>query len=234
MIFPATPFRFESDMLEPFSRGLRTTLSVPDDQAITVLREPTLGSVVPDLLVGLWGPERPSLFRRRLSLLDCHFLAMIEEAGQMSVTEAETTLRLTPGSAERVLNKLEKHGAVARVGSGAFELAATARTNAIEIVAVEAKLKRWQTALKQAEAYLEFANRAFVLLDGNQNRPSARMLEAFAQSPVGLLLQFGFLVQVVKNGEFHHPVSPYRAFAIHKLYRGEPDAPKFSLPAAGA
>ncbi|WHI46398.1 hypothetical protein [Microbulbifer sp. VAAF005] len=55
-----------------------------------------------------------------------------------------------------------------------------------KIVAIEAKLKNWQRALKQAYRYLEYANQSWVLLDEKYSSSALRNLNEFKRLNVGL------------------------------------------------
>ena len=54
--------------------------------------------------------------------------------------------------------------------------------------AVELKLRRWREALDQAINYLKFADRAYVVLDGDQIARDEEMIKAFRAYGVGLLM----------------------------------------------
>lgn len=55
-----------------------------------------------------------------------------------------------------------------------------------ELYAVEAKLKDWKKALKQAYRYLDYANQAWVLLDEKHANPAIKNLDEFKRLKVGL------------------------------------------------
>lgn len=57
---------------------------------------------------------------------------------------------------------------------------------ATEIIAVEAKLKDWNRALKQAYRYLDFANSTWVLLDEKRIEPAFKKIHEFQRLNVGL------------------------------------------------
>src|SRR4051794_28875118 len=53
------PFRFECDMLNPLIACLPAVFRLNSGQRLGVLREPSIGSVIPDVLVGIWTGELP-------------------------------------------------------------------------------------------------------------------------------------------------------------------------------
>jgi hypothetical protein len=56
-----------------------------------------------------------------------------------------------------------------------------------ETMAVEAKLRNWQKALKQAFRYRSFAHVSYVLLDRSYARAAVRNLDRFVRANVGLM-----------------------------------------------
>ena len=55
-----------------------------------------------------------------------------------------------------------------------------------EIIAIEAKLKDWNKALKQAYRYLDFAHQTWVLLDEAHSSGAKKRLDLFSRLNVGL------------------------------------------------
>jgi hypothetical protein len=55
-----------------------------------------------------------------------------------------------------------------------------------ELYAVEAKLKDWKKALKQAYRYLDYADQAWVLIDEKHVTPAIKNLDEFKRLKVGL------------------------------------------------
>lgn len=55
-----------------------------------------------------------------------------------------------------------------------------------QVIAIEAKLKNWQRALKQAYRYLEYANQSWVLLDKKHSSSAVRNLDEFKRLNIGL------------------------------------------------
>lgn len=205
-------------MLVPFAEAFRTPLQIPGTQDVSFLLEPAVGSVIPDVLIALWGGERNSSFRRRLPLLEYHILAMVEQAGGISADEVRRHMHLPIAKVEAAFSKLERWDLVRAADHHWVELTVNARTDTVELIAVEVKMRRWQEALKQAESYLKFADRSYVLLDGNQVRPCRNLFQTFARTRVGLLLQHGFLTRELHPAGSERPISPYRTFALQKLF----------------
>ena len=75
-------------------------------------------------------------------------------------------------------------------------------------IAIEAKLKNWQRALKQAYRYKWFSHKAFVCLPVNSINPALKNIEMFKRMGVGLL---GFSetkgIQTLYEHESEEPIS---------------------------
>lgn len=56
-----------------------------------------------------------------------------------------------------------------------------------EIVSIEAKLKNWRQALKQAQRYKRFSNFSFVLLDERFAGPARKEIDQFKSHNIGLV-----------------------------------------------
>lgn len=97
----------------------------------------------------------------------------------------ERTLGLSRSSAQRVIQQLHQLGILTLRGEG-IRLAAVGAEPFPYIVAVEAKLKKWQSALAQAYRNRQFADESWVVLDHRYQAPAAAQLDRFQRSGVGL------------------------------------------------
>jgi hypothetical protein len=213
------PFRLEREMLDPLNRALPTVLGFPSSSHWIALREPTIGSVIPDLLIGVAPEVKPVRSRRRCTVLEAHVVALLEGTAPLSTLQIIESLYLTRMGAEYTLGRLHRSGVLVQTEGDHWTIAEAASTAGIEIVAIEAKLRRWRDALAQASAYRTFANRVYAVLDGNQVTRSDILVESFQDAGVGLLLQYGPLVEpVVQAPRFDPPPSPHRIQAADKLF----------------
>lgn len=216
MVVCAQPFRLERQMLRPLVRALPTVLGLAQGTRLAVLQRPVVGAVIPDLLLGTWCDTSR---RRRFSAthIQTHVLALIEKSGPQSLVEIARALWLNPSIAETAVEDLLRKKAITRDESGHLWLCNGVRSTEVEITAIEAKMKRWRKALEQAISYQTFADRSYVVLDGNQARVTTQMLEMFATSGVGLLLQFGFAVREVIAAPSSAQVTGDRYRALDRL-----------------
>lgn len=220
MVLPGAPFRLERDMLGPIHRSLPGFILTPDGADVQVLREPNLGDIIPDLLIGI-GPaagESTAVPGYRSTRMEAHVMALLERKRSMSVEAITKAIFMSPDDVGQTLGKLSRAGVVQCVRGAAWRLSREHHSSRIEVVAVEVKLSRWREALCQAEEYLEFADWAYVILDGNRVSESSLMRDAFAARGIGLLFQYGFSTVMSIDPRRNRPrPSVTRVQAVAKL-----------------
>jgi hypothetical protein len=225
MILPVTPFRLERHMLTPLADGLPSLLGFGGDWTVRILREPTMGLIIPDLLLGAWRPDRTPRAYPATTWIDAHVRALIEREGVVTPEALRERLHLSPNAAAASEARLLRHGLITRchgvtdaADAQAWTLAPGAQTTELEIVAVEAKLSRWQDAVAQAASYLTFADRAYVVVDGNRVRLTPALLAVVDAARVGLVLQHGRVLRHVASAPVQPPPrTPERVLAVTKL-----------------
>jgi DNA-binding transcriptional ArsR family regulator len=180
------------------------------------LREPTVGNVIPDLLIGEFGEELRPL-KRNFTFIEARILALIEQRDELMASEISQILHLSAPAAARAFKRIEQSGLLVLTREGKMSVDAGRFTRALLVTAIELKLRRWREALDQAVSYLKFADRAYVVLDGDQIARDDGMVAAFRASRVGLfMLRAGELTEVV-GAEAQACVSPQRVQAVQKL-----------------
>lgn len=209
------PFRFERDMFVSLCELLPEKITSTPGRSVH-LREPTVGNVIPDLLFGEWTEELRPL-KRNFTLIEARILALLEERDELLESEISQMLHLSAPAAARAFRRIQDSGLIVPTRDGKISLDAGCFTRALFITAVELKLRRWREALDQAVNYLKFANRAYVVLDGDQIGRDDGMISAFRESGVGLfMLRAGGLTQVV-DARVQSCISPQRVQAVQKI-----------------
>lgn len=225
MILPVTPFDLERHMLTPLADGLPCLLGFGGDRTVRILREPTMGLIIPDLLLGAWRPDRAPRSYAATTWIDAHVRSLIEREGVVTPEAVRERLHLSPNAAAASEARLLRHGLIAHAhavkdtaDAPSWTLAPGAQTTELEIIAVEAKLSRWQDAVAQAASYLTFADRAYVVVDGNRVRVTPALLAVVDAARVGLVLQHGRVLRHVAPAPVQPtPRTPERVLAITKL-----------------
>ena len=183
----------------------------------TVLIEPNICNVIPDLLIARW-PKKIAPKKRNLTRLEAAVLAVIEREKSISESDLFEQVFLPATAATEVVFRLLRVGAIRKkADTGALVTDPSFILRNCEITAVELKLTRWREALAQAISYKEFANLTYVLLDGSR-RPDLRKLKIeCVQNNVGLLLQTGLTLRSLLRPRREHSVSAGRFVALQKL-----------------
>jgi hypothetical protein len=178
-------------MVEPLLAHLPRLFELYAGQRARLVREPTVGSVIPDLLFGIWSGELPRV--TSLNGVSRHILAWLScQQSPSSEQRLHEELLISRDAAASAVSTLKRIGAISRRDSGEIELRSEFDvSNSIRLIAIEMKLKRWRDALDQAIEYKSFANESWVVLDGTQVRLSLVIRESFLRNGVGLLLQKG-------------------------------------------
>ena len=223
MILPAIPFELERHMLGALANGLPHLLGCQArGLSGRTLREPMLGPVIPDLLIGCWAKSKRPRSYPELTWIDAHVRASLEHLAGATERELSAYLKLSPGALAASLRRLTKHDIISPREAPAPDVRWTpnpdALTTSLEIVAIEAKLTRWREATTQAASYLRFADRSYVVLDGNQVRITDCMLETVQAARVGLILQHRCVLRRVLEAPLQRPpLTAERVVAMTKL-----------------
>jgi hypothetical protein len=217
------PIRFEYEMMDALIASIPLAFEVSEGQRTRVLKEPAIGSVIPDVLIGSWRGDLPPW--GNLNAVSRHVLACLS-AQKIVPNEGYLceSLLLSSAAADTAVSALKRIGAVVKRDSGEVAIQPEFDVlDSITLIAIEMKLKRWREALDQAVAYRKFADEAHVVLDGNQVRLTDEVRNTFASLGIGLFLQFGRMVTRVLGASAETPTaSGDRLFALSKLAKSGP------------
>ncbi len=207
-------------MLSCIRSAFPSLLALLNHSSVTWLWKAAIGSVVPDLLAGVFGddictPKKP------VTNVEAHILALIDQCGKLSEDEVRAHLHLSDSGAFRAFTSLKRSGMIRLEPTGKLILAEHSWLSSVQIIAFEVKLHRWTDALAQAESYLVFADKSYAVLDRMQVRPTARMVRRFQESSVGLILQQGDQFEEVCEARPVACSTPEKIVAVQKLcYEG--------------
>ena len=154
-------------------------------------REPALPTGFPDL-IGVFVKQREILFppeRLRLEVKHLQVLHYLCGARSASVSEASGALLWSEQSLEAIVQDLELAELVRRSRRRVRCAALSEVFVAKRIVAVEAKLDKWEIALRQAVANTWFASHSFILLP--EGRWSTEVRCAAGRFGIGVLTYDG-------------------------------------------
>lgn len=89
-------------------------------------------------------------------------------------------------TSSKILTQLAHTGLLKKAGDEVFQVVKKLAPPIDKIVSIEAKLNKWQHALRQAYRYREFSHQSWVLLDHSQSSAATSNLGQFAKWNVGL------------------------------------------------
>ena len=171
----------EMDLIESFLNSL--PLLIPKRCQATVFREPRLESGFPDLVIVVWredvtldwGPERESLEIGDLRIM--HFLY------QTRNVRADTLLEMFGQRAQSSIQRLKSAGMVRQVGASWAPCALHRSFATSKIIAIEAKVGKWEKVVNQALLNTWFASKSYVLVP---NAPPRKKIDAAKKLGIGV------------------------------------------------
>jgi hypothetical protein len=152
-----------------------------------VRREVPVGGCIPDLVtIGFYEMPSTEYWPNNWSYKHSYVIWLLRQWKRLT---AETIASLSFESLHRVkpiIQDLVESGAAVQTESGALILSKAVASIQAEVIAVEAKLRRWREALDQAIEYKTFADRVFVAMDSFGAPTEDGVLRKFFEYRVGL------------------------------------------------
>jgi len=192
----------ELELIESFLGAM--PLHVPQDCRATVFRVPRLESGFPDLVIVVWReeitldwrPERVCLRTQDLRLI--HFLHHCRRASEVEL------VRWFGRGTTASIKRLRNAAMIQFVGSSWVPSALSHSFAASKIIAVEAKVDKWNEVLNQALLNTWFASKSYVLVP---RLPSNSQLLAAQQLGIGVCSFCGGEVREVASRSTRLPRS---------------------------
>jgi hypothetical protein len=219
----APPFRLEEQMVEPLLDAIPNVFPLSRGYRRCVLREPAIGSVIPDILMGTWTGDLPRF--AGLNSVGRHILASLAcEPDAKDCSYVYEELFVSRTAANAAISHLVKLGAIRKHASGEIQVRSPFTANGdIHIASIEIKLRRWREALNQAIQYKQFSDQSWVVLDASQVSINEEMVSSFKDAGIGLLLQCGWGVRIEIDARNVHALPcTDRVFSIAKLSLAKP------------
>jgi hypothetical protein len=182
-------FTLEDHLLWVIDREV--SVHVVSKNSKTVLRfiKLPVGMIVPDLvLVASSEHDKPAGRTDRVpSLFECEVLAKLLRRGPLCRSKLARLLYARDSSLDRAVVRLTRDKLLRLNRAGVLAVPKNAFPPHIEIVSIEAKLRRWKDAIRQAKEYRRFSNHSYVALPKTVVEDNPRLQKACVREGVGLI-----------------------------------------------
>ena len=161
LLFRRSPSGPEQVLVDWFLQ--QDLVRVPRGHRVTVFREPRLPSGFPDLVIVIWKEAVTSRWkpsRASLTATDLRLAHLLTRSGP----QTEDTLKAMFSTWKETLDRLAEAGMIRKTRRFWQIQSLDAVFAAKEIIAVEAKMKEWRSALEQAYLNTWFASRSAILV----------------------------------------------------------------------
>ncbi|MCP4135304.1 MAG: hypothetical protein GY754_30325 [bacterium] len=143
---------------------------------------------IADIVLGTYNPLIKK--EKKRMLIDLNWLGPLKKAkiGSIkTIKDFSGRHNISRKLASHCLNSYTEAGFFKRIDKSSFEKSKDYSVFLQEIISIEAKLKDWKSALRQAYRYKEFSNMSFVLLDENHSKKAVESPKEFKRYNIGLI-----------------------------------------------
>lgn len=177
-------FRAESDLVDTLKESIQASFN---SAHVRIFQEVSVGYGIADLVVSDLKPSTSNEANHGLTLNhnDINIYTIIHSSKQISLNTILTIVRSSKASVSKSLEKLINRAYVLEV-DGLYLSHVEYEPVFRNTFAVEAKLKDWKRALKQAYRYKWFAEYSYVVLDSHYSKSALNNIQAFEKHNVGL------------------------------------------------
>ena len=177
-------FQAEIDLIETLKTSLKRKFH---HSKVKIFEEVSLGNGIADIVICEIRDDiqNQRLNNNTLDINDINVFKIIEEVGPISLTEIIDLTRSSKRSIVKSISNLMGYGYIEEQGE-AYILSCNYQMSFVKNFAIEAKLKDWKRAIKQAYRYKWFAEYTFVVLDAHHSRPALNNIDVFEKYNVGL------------------------------------------------
>lgn len=152
----------ESELVDWFVES--ASLKPPRGCCATVFREPRLASGSPDLVVVYWSRKAAESWRDSRECLSDSDIRMMQYLVQHGRATLDDLQQVFPRNVEASVQRLHDAGMVCR-SAGGWRPRSLSRCFAVrDIIAIEAKISSWASAVEQAFLNTWFASKSYVLM----------------------------------------------------------------------
>lgn len=207
----------ESDLIDTFLE--KKELLVPRGCRVAAFREPCLESGCPDLVLVVWHERTAQEWDSARCLLSTEDLRVMQFISQNGPTDADGLRVISGNNIGASLERISSAGHVRKV-RGLWKARPLRSVYAIRsIVAIEAKMKEWETVLQQAWLNTWFASASYVLVP--EERRTSSLVSRADERGIGVLTEHAEKIDLRKLSAGNQPLS-YGSWLFNEwLWRAE-------------
>lgn len=211
----------EFDMVNSYIDNLVQKYSSSKNKHAAIFIEPQIDTGYPDIVVVEYYSILPSpnAARQKIVATDLKILYYIHCKKYLSLQELSKNLAYTPDEVRKSVQRLANADLIylSKNGTSVRNRALSKYCPIKRIIAIEAKLDKWNEAIAQAEHNIWFATDSYVLL--NKEKCSSTILDKCKDKGIGVILVNGNIQTALKSTTRHFPVS-YASLQFNEwLYR---------------
>lgn len=176
-------FQAETDLVETLKASIK---EIFHRSRVKIFEEVSLGYGIADIVVSeICFDFNKSKELKSLDIHDINVFVIIQESGTISLSDVIELTRCNKRIILKSISNLINRGYIEEQ-NGVFQMSRNYELSFVKNFAIEAKLKDWKRALKQAYRYKWFAEYSFVVLDEYYSKPALRNIAIFEKYNVGL------------------------------------------------
>lgn len=200
----------EFDMVNFYIEAIVQKYSKFKKKRAAIFIEPQIDTGYPDIVIAEYYtstlPE-VNAARKRLSAIDLKILYYIHCKKHLTLEELSVKLAYTPDEIRKTVHRLAsaKLLYLSKNGISVRNRSLLKYCPIKRIIAIEAKLDKWNEAIIQAEHNIWFSTDSYILL--NKEKCSRTILERCKEKGIGVILVNGNIRTVLKSAAREFPVS---------------------------
>lgn len=202
----------EFDMVNQYIEAVSAKYSKATNMNAAIFIEPQVGTSYPDIVIVEYTSspviaEKPTQIMRKLSITDLKILFFIHNVKYATDEYICQMLAYSLEEVRRSINRLSMCNLIYKSSSGkSVRKKDIKRYCSIKkVIAIEAKINKWNEAIGQADQNVWFATESYVLL--NREKCTKTTIERCKAKGIGIILINGKFKQVLKSASRKFPVS---------------------------
>lgn len=206
----------EYDMVQAFLRDIELRMSKQKGCKTAVFIEPQLDSGYPDIVIikySLEGIQQRMPERALLNNTYLKVLCEIDKRRKVSLSRLALVLGFDMQELTGIISVLNKAGIVRCVAKSVSRMPYRNYFCIKKIIAIEAKIDKWNVAIDQAVHNTRYADESYVLM--KRDRCSPEIENRCKELGIGVLLMNGELHRVIKASREKH-AKPYITFLFNE------------------